>query len=73
MKRRSEPRRPADPLAYRVDDAAAAIGVSRSKVWELIARGEIVARKLDGSTIILRDDLQTYLDGLPETGAPASM
>ena len=58
-------KRPPEPLAYRVDDAAAAIGVSRSKVWNLIAQGDIPARKLVGSTVILRSDLEAYLSGLP--------
>jgi excisionase family DNA binding protein len=58
-------RRPPEPLAYRVDDAAAAIGISRSKVWDLIAKGDIPARKLVGSTIILKADLEAYLSALP--------
>jgi excisionase family DNA binding protein len=64
---RARARRPATaaPLAYRVNDAAAAIGISRSKVWDLIAQGQLPARKLVGSTIILRADLETYLSALP--------
>jgi excisionase family DNA binding protein len=58
-------RRPPEPLAYRIDEAAAAIGISRSKVWELIAKGDMPARKLVGSTIILRADLEVYLSALP--------
>ncbi len=64
-------RRPPEPLAYRVDDAAAAIGISRSKVWDLIAQGQIPARKLVGSTIILRADLEAYLSALPPAGPPS--
>ncbi|MGX7706370.1 helix-turn-helix domain-containing protein [Methylobacterium sp. Gmos1] len=61
---RSVKRHP-EPLAYRVDDAAMAIGVSQSKVWALIAQGDIPARKLVGSTVILRSDLEAYLSALP--------
>jgi excisionase family DNA binding protein len=65
-------KRPPEPLAYRVDDAAAAIGVSRSKVWELVAEGAIPARKLVGSTVILRTDLEAYLSGLPAARPPST-
>ncbi len=34
------------PLAYRVDDAAATIGVSDTKVWGLIREGRLPARRL---------------------------
>ena len=53
------------PLSYRVDDAAALIGVSHSKVWTLIGEGRLPARKLDGSTIIRHEDLVAFIDGLP--------
>ncbi|MBP1181422.1 helix-turn-helix domain-containing protein [Methylobacterium sp. PvR107] len=48
---------PADPLAYRPRDAAAAIGVSEALIYELILEGTLPARKLRGATIILRSDL----------------
>ena len=60
------------PLAYRIEDAAAAIGISRSKVWDLIAQGQIPARKLVGSTIILRADLEAYLSALPPARPPST-
>ncbi|WP_237482697.1 SWIB/MDM2 domain-containing protein [Lichenibacterium dinghuense] len=53
------------PLAYRIDDAAAIIGVSKSTVWRLIHEGRLPARKLDSSTIIRHDDLTAFIDGLP--------
>ena len=53
------------PFAYRVDDAAAVIGVSSSKVWSLIREGRLPARKIDGSTIILHEDLKTFITRLP--------
>lgn len=72
VQRRVSARRPPDPLAYRVDDAAAAIGVSRAKVWDLIAQGAIPARKIVGSTIILKGDLEAYLSGLPSARPPST-
>ncbi|MGI3903065.1 MAG: SWIB/MDM2 domain-containing protein [Janthinobacterium lividum] len=53
------------PLAYRVDDAAAVIGVSDGKVWRLIREGRLPARKLDGSTIIRQEDLIAFINDLP--------
>lgn len=47
-------------------EAAQAIGVSRSRLYELLATGEIPGRKLGKATVILRDDLERYIAGLPE-------
>lgn len=55
----------ATPIAYRVPEAARIVGVSASKMWALIARQEIVARKLGGSTVIRHADLVAYVDGAP--------
>ena len=40
------------PLAYRVEDAAAAIGISRSTLFEYINHGRFPSRKIGGSTVI---------------------
>ncbi len=56
---------PTAPIAYPVAQASKEIGVSRSRMYELLARGEIPARKLGGRTIILRDDLVRYVQSLP--------
>lgn len=53
-------------LAYRVDEACAAIGYGKTKIWELISAGKIRAKKDGGVTIIRRQDLQAYLDSLPD-------
>ena len=53
------------PFAYRVDDAAQLVGVSKTAVWRLIQEGRLPARKLDGSTIIRHEDLTAFIDGLP--------
>jgi excisionase family DNA binding protein len=53
------------PIAYRPDDAAELIGLSTSRVHELIAEGAIRARKCGRATIILHDDLYAYVTGLP--------
>lgn len=58
-------------LAYRVDEACAATGYGKTKIWELIAAGKLRAKKDGGVTIIRRADLQDYLDNLPDRKAAA--
>ena len=55
----------ATPIAYRVPEAARIVGVSASTMWALIAKQEIVARKLGGSTVIRHTDLVAYVDRAP--------
>ncbi len=54
-----------DRIAYRVNEAAAAIGISKTKLWELIAQDALPARKLDGVRLIRRVDLEAFIDTLP--------
>ncbi len=56
------------PISYRPDDAAELIGLSTSRVHELIAEGAITARKSGRATVILHDDLYAYVTGLPVAG-----
>jgi len=50
-------------LAYRINDAAEAIGIGRAKLYKLIGAGKIIARKRDGLTYIRAADLDAYLLG----------
>jgi excisionase family DNA binding protein len=49
-------------LAYGVDVAAGALGLSRSRIYELIADGEITACKVGKRTIISATELITFLE-----------
>jgi excisionase family DNA binding protein len=49
-------------LAYGIEDAADAVGLSRSRIYELIAAGEIAACKVGKRTIIPATELATFLD-----------
>lgn len=60
---------PRAALAYRPQDAAAAIGVSRSTVCRMIADGTIEARKLGGATLIRHEELVRVLDEAPLASA----
>lgn len=57
-------------LAYSVSAAAEAADSGRTKLYEAIKRGDLVARKHGTRTIILAEDLQAWLAALPklETG-----
>ena len=48
-----KPPPPVEPICVKVKDAARMIGVGRTKLYELIASGEIEAIKLGKSTRIL--------------------
>ena len=48
-----------------VFEACAVAGIGRTKLYEAIATGELVARKLGKRRIILRDDLRQFLTSLP--------
>lgn len=53
------------PLAHRIEDAAAAIGISRSTLFEYIKEGRIPSRKIGASTVIRYRDLEAFLDAAP--------
>ena len=68
-----------DPLIMNVTQAAQALGVSRTTVYKLIESGRLSARKFATSedaeprTVVLSEDLKTFLAGLPSAeGQPAS-
>ena len=49
-------------LAYGIDDAANALDLSRSRIYELIAAGEITACKVGKRTIIPAAELTAFLE-----------
>lgn len=61
--------RPGSKLAYTVEEAGAALGLSRSTIFDMIRLGELSAKKLRGRTIVSRDELQRVLDGAPAARA----
>lgn len=62
-----------EQLAYRVDDAARASGLSRSTLHELIGTGALPSVKIAGRRLILVDDLRQLLavaKGMPDPQPP---
>jgi excisionase family DNA binding protein len=55
-------------VAYRPEQVAEIINVGRTKVFEMIASGELRARKLGRATLITSDDLRDCLSRLPLAG-----
>lgn len=51
--------------ALSVLEAAEAAGISKNSTYALIWRGELPARKLGRRTIVLRADLNSFLQKLP--------
>jgi excisionase family DNA binding protein len=53
--------RPEGRLALRINDAAAASGLSRSTIYVLLAEGKLTAVKVAGRRLILIEDLHSLL------------
>lgn len=56
----------AEPIAVRVGDAARMTGLCRSKIFRLIASGEIEAVKVGKARIVFVDSLNAFLRGRAE-------
>ena len=54
-----------DNLAFTLEQAAALSGVGRSALYAAARAGRLVARKCGRRTVVLRGDLQTFLERLP--------
>jgi excisionase family DNA binding protein len=50
-----------DRMLYRVGEAAQLLAVSRSKMWEIVLRGDIDSLKIDGSRRITRGAIEAYV------------
>jgi excisionase family DNA binding protein len=59
-------------LALRPEEAAAAIGISRAKVYQLMKDGEIPFYKLGGNRRISPDALRAYIARLETEGGSSA-
>lgn len=57
------------PLALGIDDAAISIGVARSALYAIVARGEIESFKLGRRRLILVKTLDAYINKVARDGA----
>ena len=53
------------PISYTIRAAVIASGLSRSRIYELIAHGRIEARKEGRKTLVMAASLDAYLKSLP--------
>ena len=53
------------PFAYTVASACAALGVGRTRLYELISQGKIEARACGGRTLIPAQSLFDFVSALP--------
>lgn len=51
-----------EPIAMRVPDACRYIGISRSSLYILIAKGELEVVKLGASTLVLTESLKSLIE-----------
>ncbi|MGQ0527405.1 MAG: helix-turn-helix domain-containing protein [Alphaproteobacteria bacterium] len=51
-------------LSLSIEESCRAIGVGRTKLYQLINSGQLRAKKVDKRTFILTEDLQRFLSSL---------
>jgi excisionase family DNA binding protein len=49
-----------DPIFLPIPDACRILGVGRSKLYQLIAAGEITTRKIGRKTLIPREEIASF-------------
>jgi excisionase family DNA binding protein len=55
-----------DKLAYNIDEAVGALGISRALLYRRIKDGDIKVRKDGSRTLITREELERYINALEE-------
>jgi hypothetical protein len=57
---------PISPLALRIRDVCRATGLGRTSIFAAVKSGDLVARKCGRCTIVLAEDVDTFLKNLPK-------
>ncbi|GFM31088.1 MULTISPECIES: helix-turn-helix domain-containing protein [Pseudomonadota] len=52
---------PIGPISVRIPDAVRMTGLSKSKIYQLIASGDIEAAKVGRATVVFVDSLRSFL------------
>ena len=58
-----------DRLLFKVPEAAAQLGISRAKLYELLASGALASVKVGGCRRIRSEDLRAFVDGLASSSS----
>lgn len=61
----------ADQLLYRPEDAGSVLGIGRSKIFELMATGQLASVQIGRARRIPRTALEAYVEHL-QTATPAA-
>ncbi len=62
----------AEPLLYRPEAAGAALGIGRSKIFELIAAGQLETVQIGRSRRVPAQALEAYVARLRQTASTAA-
>ena len=54
------------PCAYRIPDVCKITALGRTSIYAAIKSGELIARRWHRRTIVLAEDLATFLNNLPK-------
>lgn len=57
------------PLVHRVNDACARIGISRTKLYQLLKTGELRTFKIAGRVVIAESELRRFVDAQMQQAA----
>ncbi|NHN86311.1 helix-turn-helix domain-containing protein [Acetobacter musti] len=52
------------PLAYQIDEAAKICGLGRTRLYDAIREGRLIAHKFGRRTVIRAENLTAFLDSL---------
>jgi excisionase family DNA binding protein len=55
-------------LLFTIQETSKALGISRARLYELLAAGDVKACKLGHRTMIRAEDLKRFADSLPGLG-----
>lgn len=61
MTQNAESTPPKDPISVRIPEAVRLTGLSRSRIYELMKSGDIAFAKVGNSTLIMVEDLRTFI------------
>jgi excisionase family DNA binding protein len=65
MRKSDLPARPAERLAYSIQDVTKVTGLGRSYIYEEIKAGRLIIRKAGRRSLVFDDDLKAWLASLP--------
>jgi excisionase family DNA binding protein len=57
------------PSALSIIEAARTLGIGRSTIYRLIGEGRLPIRKIGRRTLILRSDIDTFIEALPNNAS----